>query len=43
MIQEPRLTHKQPSPERKVIHNPQPLLSTADNSLEIGDKEQAEA
>ena len=42
-LQEPRPSHQQPSPPRKVIHNPQPPLSTSDISTEIGDKEKVEA
>ena len=41
--QESRPTNYQSSPEENVIINPQLLPSTADNSVEIGDKEQAEA
>ena len=42
-LQEPRLPHLQASSAVKQIHNPQLQVSTADNSVEIGDKEQVEA
>lgn len=42
-LQEPRSPHLQASLAVKQIHNPQLQVSTADNSVEIGDKEQVEA
>ena len=42
-LQEPRSPHLQASLAVKQIHNPQLQVSTADNSVEISDKEQVEA